>query len=280
MRRRFLIARGRALVPALVVALATALVVAAGPVRRVAPALWNGPERLPALPDTPQVHYQPGAAGGARAVAALVPEAVATEEAALRRPFARPTPTGVYRTDEAFAAASAGSRAAGVTLLGHVVLSPALVAEGGVRLAAILTHELAHAHLQGAMPGLTFFRPARRHSLGRRRRRKRERGRGARGHGARRAHRGQKRGVLARPFGDPVQAPRGGGARNGTSVGTRSGADGLPAGRNVRDVPARQQPGGLHRHAGRRHRRPAARGSVGGYGTDLPGLWSAFAGNE
>ena len=104
------------------------------------------------------MHYQPGAADDARTVAALLPAAVARVEAVLGRRFARPAAIGVYASDDAFAAASAGSRAAAVTLLGHVVLSPALFAGERARLAAILTHELSHAHLQGAMPGLTFYR--------------------------------------------------------------------------------------------------------------------------
>jgi len=86
------------------------------------------------------------------------PPAVAKVEAVLGHRFAHPAAIGVNRSEDAFAAASAGSHAAGVTLMGHVVLSPALFATGRPRLPVILTHELRHAHLQGAMPGLTFYR--------------------------------------------------------------------------------------------------------------------------
>jgi len=44
-------------------------------VRHMISGFWNLPDRLPALSDNRQVHYQPGAEDFARDVAALLPDA-------------------------------------------------------------------------------------------------------------------------------------------------------------------------------------------------------------
>jgi hypothetical protein len=120
-------------------------------VRHVISGLWNLPDRLPALADNSQVHYQPGAEDFARDVAALLPDAITRVEAAHGRPFAHPVTVGAYATLEAFVAANGlGSDAPrGVTFLGRVNLSPKLFRPERRRLPAILTHELSHAHIQG-----------------------------------------------------------------------------------------------------------------------------------
>ena len=119
--------------------------------RHMISALWNLPDRLPALSINSQVHYQPGAEDFARDVAALYPEAIARVEAVHGRRFAHPVTVGAYATAEAYAAANGvGSDIpVGVTFAGRVNLSPKLFWPQHRRLRAILTHELSHAHIQG-----------------------------------------------------------------------------------------------------------------------------------
>jgi hypothetical protein len=112
--------------------------------------LWNLPDRLPALPDNSQVHYQPGAEDFARDVAALLPDAITRVEAAQGRRFVHPVTVGVYATPEAFMDANGlgSDLPRGVTFVGQVNLSPKLFWPERPRLPAILTHELSHAHIQ------------------------------------------------------------------------------------------------------------------------------------
>jgi hypothetical protein len=132
----------------IVIGAGTALSVPA--VRHAISGVWNLPDRLPALPDNSQVHYQPGAEDFARDVAALLPDAIARVEAVHGRRFSHPVTVGAYATPEAFVAANGvGSDAPrGVTFLGRVNLSPKLFWGERRRLPAILTHELSHAHIQ------------------------------------------------------------------------------------------------------------------------------------
>jgi hypothetical protein len=120
-------------------------------VRHMISGLWNLPDRLPALPDNSQVHYQPGAEDFARDVAALLPDAITRVEAEHGRRFAHPVTVGAYATPEAYAAANGqGSDIpVGVTFAGRVNLSPKLFWPQHRRLPAILTHELSHAHIAG-----------------------------------------------------------------------------------------------------------------------------------
>jgi hypothetical protein len=119
--------------------------------RHVISAVWNLPDRMPALPGDGQVHYEPGAEQFARDVAALLPDAVARVEAVHGRPFAHPVTIGAYATPEAYMTANAVHSMApvGVTFFGRVNLSPRLFRPQHQRLRAILTHELSHAHIQG-----------------------------------------------------------------------------------------------------------------------------------
>jgi hypothetical protein len=129
-------------------------------VRHFASGWWNSPERLAALPENPQVHYEDGAFEYARAVAGLLPAAIARVEAIHGRRFAHPVTVGVYVSPEAFVAANGlGDRGAvGMTFLGHVVLSPVLFSTQRHRLPALVTHELSHAHLQSWISQLTYIR--------------------------------------------------------------------------------------------------------------------------
>jgi hypothetical protein len=129
-------------------------------VRHVISGLWNLPDRLPALPENGQVHYEAGGEDYARDVAALLPVASARVEAAHGRPFAHPVTVGAYVTPEAFAAANGlGSNVpVGVTFAGRVNLSPKLFWPQHRRLSAILTHELSHAHLVGWIGATGYVR--------------------------------------------------------------------------------------------------------------------------
>ena len=120
-------------------------------VRHIISGLWNIPDRLPALPDNSQVHYQPGAEDYAREIATLLPDAIKRVEAVHGRRFAHPVTVGAYATPEAYAVANGqGSDVpVGVTFAGRVNLSPKLFWPQRQRLPAILMHELSHAHLQG-----------------------------------------------------------------------------------------------------------------------------------
>jgi hypothetical protein len=150
MRRRvfWMITAG---VPLALITVAAGTAVAFPAARHIASALWNSPERLPALSENSQVHFEAGADDYARDVAALLPAAMTRIEAAHGRPFAHPVTVGVYATPEAYVAANAigTMQPVAVAPFGRVVMSPALYAAQRRRLPAILTHELSHAHIQG-----------------------------------------------------------------------------------------------------------------------------------
>jgi hypothetical protein len=128
-------------------------------VGHIASGVWNSPDRLAALPENPQVHYERGGAEYAHAVAALLPATIKRVESVHGRPFARPVTVGVYVSREGFATGNGlgHPRAAGVTFFGHVTLSPILFSVQRQRLPAILTHEMSHAHLQGWISALAYI---------------------------------------------------------------------------------------------------------------------------
>jgi hypothetical protein len=139
--------------------LAAASAAAVPAIRHIASGWWNNPEKLPALPENPRVHYEDGAAEYARVVAGLLPTSSARIEAAHGRQFAHPVTIGVYVTPNAYAAANGSGTAGSVGLmfLGRVVLSPALFTAQRQRLPAILTHELSHAHLRSWNSELAYI---------------------------------------------------------------------------------------------------------------------------
>src|SRR5262245_29192176 len=145
--------------PLALVAVAAGATAAVPTLRHIASGLLNTPDRLPALPDNRQVHYQHGADDYARVVSAMLPSAIARVEAVHGRPFAHPVPVGVYATPDAYEAANGlgSSRPVGVTFFGRVNLSPVLYARQRERIPAILTHELSHAHLQGWTGGIAYI---------------------------------------------------------------------------------------------------------------------------
>jgi hypothetical protein len=129
-------------------------------VRHIVSGWWHDPASMAALSENPQIHYEPGALEYARAVAELLPAAIAQVETAQGRPFAHPVTIGVYVTSEAFAAANGTgfAGAVGVMFLGTVNLSPRLFSVQRQRLHAILTHELSHAHIRSWISELTYIR--------------------------------------------------------------------------------------------------------------------------
>lgn len=141
--------------PLALIVMSTGAALSVPAVRHMISGLWNLPDRLPALPDNREVHYQPGAEDFARDVAALLPDAIARVEAVHGRRFAHPATVGAYATPEAYAVANGlGSDVPmGVTFAGRVNLSPKLFRPQRQRLPAILTHELSHAHIQGWIGG-------------------------------------------------------------------------------------------------------------------------------
>jgi hypothetical protein len=147
-------------VPLALITVAAGTAVAFPAARHIASALWNLPDRLPALPENGQVHFEPGAEDYARDVAALLPAAITQIEAMHGRRFEHPVPVGVYTTPEAYAVANAtgSAGAVGVTAFGRMVLSPTLNGPQHWRLRAILTHELSHAHLLGYISAYTYVR--------------------------------------------------------------------------------------------------------------------------
>jgi hypothetical protein len=147
-------------VPLALITVAAGTAAAFPAARHIVSAFWNVPDRLPALPENSQVHYEPGAEDYAHDVSALLPAAIARIEAAQGRPFAHPVTIGVYATPEAYVAANGiGSmQPVGVTAFGRVNLSPALDWPQHRRLPAILTHELSHAHIEGWISTYAFVR--------------------------------------------------------------------------------------------------------------------------
>ena len=145
--------------PLALIAVAAGATAAVPTLRHIASGLWNVPDRLPALPDNSQVHYQQGADDYARIVSTMLPSAIARVEVVHGRHFARPVPVGVYATPEAFEAANGqgSSRPVGVTFAGRVNLSPVLYVRQPQRIPAILTHELSHAHVQGWIGGIAYI---------------------------------------------------------------------------------------------------------------------------
>jgi len=147
-------------VPLALIVIGAAAVVSLPAPRHVISGLLNLPDRLPALADNGQVHYQPGAEDFAHDVAALLPDAIARVETVHGRRFAHPVTVGAYATMEAYAAANGlGSTVpVGVTFVGRVNLSPKLFRPQHRRLPAILTHEMSHAHLQGWVGATGYIR--------------------------------------------------------------------------------------------------------------------------
>lgn len=111
--------------------------------------LFYDPENLPRSQRDPRVHFEAGASSCAAEVAALLPRAIQHVEAMQGRPFARDPAIAVYSSAALFAKANGFGHpdVVGASQWGHVTLSPRLCTTERPRLAAVLTHELSHAHL-------------------------------------------------------------------------------------------------------------------------------------
>jgi hypothetical protein len=147
-------------VPLSLISVAAGTAAALPVTRNIVSALWNVPDRLPALAGNGQVHFESGAEDYAHEVSALLPTAIKRIEAMQGRPFAHPVTVGVYTTPEAYAAANASgvAGAVGVTAFGRVILSPALYDTQHRRLRGIVTHELSHAHIEGWISTFGYVR--------------------------------------------------------------------------------------------------------------------------
>jgi hypothetical protein len=122
-------------------------------------AALHDPHDLPASPQDPRVHYAAGAGPYATAVAALLPQTVASVEAVQGRPFGKPFTVTVFANDDAYAAANGlgTPKARGVTFFDRVTLSPVLWREDAAYLKADLTHELSHEHLHSNLSPADYF---------------------------------------------------------------------------------------------------------------------------
>lgn len=131
------------------------------PLRNALVAYWNDPNSLPTSIEDPRVHYEPGAEDYAHAVAMLLPGAIAKVEASQGQPFPGPVRIGVYATDEAFRQANfhGTARVGGSAFMTRVHLAPRLWPEGRGEgtIEKLLTHELAHAHLQQSLGALRYL---------------------------------------------------------------------------------------------------------------------------
>lgn len=127
-----------------------------------AAAWWYDPGTFPSLDEDPRIHYEPGAEAYARAVAAIMPQAVKRVETAQGRPFAAPITVTVFATQATYRQWNGlGSyKPKGTSLDTRVSLSPGLWTEASGRnaLEPILTHELSHVHFQTYLGPLKYAR--------------------------------------------------------------------------------------------------------------------------
>ncbi len=123
--------------------------------------LFYDPEDLPTSERDLRVHFEAGANSCAAEVAAFLPRAIQHVEAMQGRPFARDPVIAVYSSPALFAKANGFGHpnVAGASQWGRVTLSPRLCTTERPRLAAILTHELSHAHLLSWRSWYVFERP-------------------------------------------------------------------------------------------------------------------------
>lgn len=118
--------------------------------------LWPGTPYANCTLD-PRIFCEPGAEDFARAVAPLMPAAIARVEAAQYGPFAAPIKVVVYRSEDAYARRSGGRDGVGRMSFGEVHLAPVLARRPDEYL-PILTHELSHLHLYQHAGGLAMMR--------------------------------------------------------------------------------------------------------------------------
>ncbi len=143
------------------IVIACALIATFPPLRNGLSPLFYDPENLPTSERDPRVHFEAGANSCATEVAALLPRAIQHVEALQGRPFARDPVIAVYSSPALFAKANGFGHpnVAGASQWGRVTLSPRLCTTERPRLAAVLTHELSHAHLLSWRSWYVFERP-------------------------------------------------------------------------------------------------------------------------
>jgi len=118
--------------------------------------LWPGASYANCTPD-PRIFCEPGAEPMARAIAPLMPAAIARVEGAQYGPFTAPVKVVVYGSEHAYARRSGGRSGLGRMSFGEVHLAPVLARRPAEYL-PILTHELSHLHLYQHAGGLAMMR--------------------------------------------------------------------------------------------------------------------------
>src|SRR5215204_6027552 len=107
--------------------LSAGLLIASGPLRRLAWAPLHSPDRLQALIAGPRIRFEPGAEDLARILAAALPREIETIERAQGRPF-KSIALYAFASRESFAAYGAGTAGPrGTTWGGRVFVSPRIL---------------------------------------------------------------------------------------------------------------------------------------------------------
>lgn len=141
-----------------VVIVLTAALAGCSTTRHWASAVAHDPSGLPGSADA-SVHFEYGAQECARAVSALLDQAISDVDTAHGRPFVSQPLIAAYSSDDAYAAANgAGSPfPAAVTFRARIALSPRLCGPEKARLKGVLTHELSHAHLAQHLSAIAYI---------------------------------------------------------------------------------------------------------------------------
>jgi hypothetical protein len=113
---------------------------------RAAVAGWSGDGHFTRCTPDPRIACEPGAEAYARALAALLPAAIAKVERVGGAPFPEPVKLRVYATLDAYDLYSGSPDGGGKVALGAVHMAPVLAPRPEWH-AAYLEHELTHLHL-------------------------------------------------------------------------------------------------------------------------------------
>jgi hypothetical protein len=135
---------------------AGAAVAVTGVARAAAAHMWPG-ERFGHCTDDPRIFCEPGSEPFARAIATLLPAAVAQVERKQYGAFLKPIKIYIYSSLDTYALYSGTRGGAGVTSFGEVHLAP-LMQSFPTQYAGLLAHELAHLHLVQYVGALGMMR--------------------------------------------------------------------------------------------------------------------------
>lgn len=127
-----------------------------GRARAVAAHMWPA-ERFDRCTDDLRIFCEPGSEPFSRAIATLLPAAVAQVERGQNGPFLKGVKIYTYKSLNTYALYSGSRSGAGVMSFGEVHLAPAMQAVPK-QYAALLAHELSHLHLQQRVGTVTMMR--------------------------------------------------------------------------------------------------------------------------